>query len=100
MPTSDFAEILVLSPISGEANADAHESIKVAYRISLKNKMSLNKFQVIRQPYSVVCLKGGERGTFLGPPLLGPPSGVPRIIFFIFGEKRIIHLYNVLQSRS
>jgi len=84
MPTSDFAEILVLSPISGEANADAHESIKVAYRISLKNKMSLNKFQVIRQPYSVVCLKGGERGTFLGPPLFGPPFRCYAHNFFYF----------------
>jgi len=45
----------------------------------------------------------GRRARHLprAPPFLGPPLQVLRAyIFVIFGEKRIIHSYNGLQSRS
>ena len=51
--------------------------------------------------HPVVCLRGGEWGTCLGHPLFGSTLDVLRVqIFLIFGEKPIIHSYNVLQSRS
>jgi len=58
MLTSDFLEIFSSSShfLGGEGQmtrlsppADAHESMKVVHRISLKNKMTLKKFQVIWQ---------------------------------------------------
>jgi len=48
---------------------------------------------------SGVFLRGGERGTCLGPPIFGdPPSGVTRINFTHFWWKT--YYSNVLQSRS
>ena len=48
-----------------------------------------------------MCLKRGERGTCLGPTLLGAPLEVSYAqIFLIFDEKLLIHSYNVPQSRS
>jgi len=52
---------------------------------------------VIVEP--VVCLREGERGTCLGSPI-PPLRCYAHKIFLIFGEKRIIYSYNVLQSRS
>ena len=46
--------------------------------------------------YAVVSSRGGERGTCLGHPL----QVLRTQICLIFDEKRIIHSYNVLQSRS
>jgi len=44
-------KFLVLSPIAGvKCSPLLRTPMKVAHRISLKNKMSLNKFQVIWQP--------------------------------------------------
>jgi len=50
---------------------------------------------------TVVCLRGGERGTCLGHPLFGSPLEVLRAqIFRFFDAKLTIHSYNVLKSRS
>ena len=48
---------------------------------------------------AVVCLWGGERGTCLGP-FFGTPEVLRAKNFLVSGEKRIIHSYNVRQSRS
>ena len=51
---------------------------------------------------SVVCLRGGERGTCLGTPFFwAPPWGVTRVNFPLFWWKTdYSHIYcNVLQSR-
>ena len=50
------------------------------------------------QLQAVVCLRGGERGTCLGPPLWGHLRCYAQK-FLIFGEKLILHPYNVLQRR-
>jgi len=48
----------------------------------------------------VLSLKGGERGTCLGPPFIGDPLEVFRSqIFIIFGEKPI-GSYNVFRCTS
>ena len=50
------------------------------------------QFKFRRNLQPVVCLRGGERGTCLGPLILGSPLEVLRAyIFLTFGEKFIIH---------
>jgi len=47
-----------------------------------------SKVRVDKQIWSVVCLRGGERGTCLGPPFLGaPPWGVTHVNFPYFWWK-------------
>jgi len=48
----------------------------------------------------VVCLSGGERGTCLGPSIFGGPLEVLHAQFFLIFDEKLIHSYNVLQSRS
>jgi len=59
-----------------------------------------NKY--LEQLCPVICLRGGERGTCLGPPLFGgPPRGVSRVnLPYFLAKKLIIHSYNILQSRT
>ena len=61
----------------------------------------LVKVYTIQGVWTVVCLTGGEQGTSLGPLILGAPFEVFRVLsFIIFGDKPIIHSYNILRSRS
>ena len=48
----------------------------------------------------MVCLRGGEQGSCLGPHFFAPLEVIHAYIFLIFYEKLLIHSYNVLQSRS
>jgi len=67
----------------------------------MKWKNIISYYYNLMNTHSVVCLRGDERGTCL-PHVLGAPRGVSRVIFLIFGEKRIIHSYDIglLQRKS